>query len=556
MSGSVGDDVRVKVENLRIGLPGANPIVSGGVSFELRSGRCLALVGESGSGKSLTARSLVGLAGEGLAVQADTLEIGGGNALAFSRQDWQRVRGREIGLVLQDALTSLDPLRTLRSEVAETLEAHGIGTRAGRAAKAVELLKAVGVRDAEHRADAYSHQLSGGQRQRALIASAIAADAKVIIADEPTTALDVTVQKRVLGVLRQRRDDGAALLLISHDLAVVSEIADEVLILRNGVVVERGPIGAVLGHPAHPYTRQLLAAIPSSASRGCYLARFTASEGAEHGLQRIAAPAHAPSTDDTVLDVRGLTKIYGTAKAIRHGAGVAAVSDVSFQVRRGETLGIVGESGSGKSTILRIVLGLLAPTRGEVLLNGRPWSSLREADRRPHRTQAQLISQDPLGSFDPRYPVGRLIEESLLNSVPDAVRRRRRVLEVLDQVHLSRSVLERHPRSLSGGQRQRVAIARALAPTPSIIVCDEPVSALDVSVQAQVLDLLAELRAGHGTTILFVSHDLGVIHHVADRVVVLKDGRIVEEGGVEAVFRSPRNAYTQELIGAIPRIAA
>ncbi len=557
MSGVATDvDVLVKVENLRIGLPGADPIVSRGVSFALRAGRCLALVGESGSGKSLTARSLVGLAGDGLVVQADTLEIGGENALAFSPKDWQRVRGKQIGLVLQDALTSLDPLRTLRNEITETLEAHKIGTRTEQAAKAVELLKAVGVRDAEHRIDAYSHQLSGGQRQRALIASAISADAKVIIADEPTTALDVTVQKRVLGVLRQRRDDGAALLLISHDLAVVSELADDILILKEGVVVERGPIDAVLRHPTHPYTRQLLAAIPSSGSRGHYLAQFATSERAEHGLQRIPAPAHTPSIDDTVLDVRELTKIYGTAKEIRRGAGFSAVSDVSFQVRRGETLGIVGESGSGKSTILKIVLGLLAPTRGEVLLDGAPWSALDEADRRPHRAYAQLISQDPLSSFDPRYPVGRLIEESLLNSVTNAADRQRRVREVLDQVHLPRTVLDRSPRSLSGGQRQRVAIARALAPKPSIIVCDEPVSALDVSVQAQVLDLLAELRAEQGTTILFVSHDLGVVHHLADRVVVLKDGRVVEEGEIERVFQSPQHSYTQELIASIPRIAA
>ncbi|WP_326537510.1 ABC transporter ATP-binding protein [Pseudorhodoferax sp.] len=548
-------DVLVLVENLQIGLPGAAPIVATGVSFALRAGRCLALVGESGSGKSLTARSLVGLAGEGLVVRADRFEISGENALAFGAKDWQRIRGRQIGLVLQDALTSLDPLRTLRNEVTETLQAHRIGTRTEQSAKAVALLHAVGVRDAGQRVDAYAHQLSGGQRQRALIASAISADAKVIIADEPTTALDVTVQKRVLGLLRQHRDAGAALLLISHDLAVVSEIADEVLILKGGVVVERGPIGTVLKHPQHPYTRQLLAAIPSSSSRGHYLAQFSPAEGAAHGLQRIAAPVHAPSADHTVLDVRQLTKVYGTQKEIRRGTGFTAVSDVSFQVRRGETLGIVGESGSGKSTILKIVLGLLAPTSGEVLLNGKPWSVLREAERRPHRATAQLISQDPLSSFDPRYAVGRLVEESLLNTVPDAAQRQRRVLEVLDQVHLPRSALERHPRSLSGGQRQRVAIARALAPRPSIIVCDEPVSALDVSVQAQVLDLLVALRAEHGTTILFVSHDLGVVHHVADRVVVLQDGRIVEDGETEALFRAPRHHYTQELIGAIPRIA-
>ncbi|WP_051027017.1 dipeptide ABC transporter ATP-binding protein [Nocardia higoensis] len=544
----------LEVDNLRIAFGSAPPIVSSGLSFTLDAGECVALVGESGSGKSLTARSLVGLVGPGSKVDADTFLIGGRDVLGFDTRAWQSVRGRQVGLVLQDALVSLDPLRTIENEVSESLVAHRIGTRKSRREKVEALLGSVGIADASRRLRQSAHELSGGQRQRALIASAIAADAEVIVADEPTTALDVTVQQQVLAVLRKRLAEGAGLFLVSHDLAVVSGIADRVLVLRDGVVVESGPTSQVLKHPEHPYTRKLIAAIPTRQSRGFKLASVEERAGRAGGaIVRERAPEHVVDAEELTLEVSHLTKIYG-----RPGRGrkvITAVDDVSFVARRGETLGIVGESGSGKSTTVKAVLGLLTPTAGEIRLDGKPWSSLRERERRSRREQAQLVPQDTLSSFDPRYTVEQIVAESLLRSYPDALARKRRIREVLDWVHLPVSILDRQPLRLSGGQRQRVAIARALAPTPRIVVCDEPVSALDVSVQAQILDLLQELRAEHRTTILFVSHDLGVVHQISDRLVVMKNGRIVEEGDVTEVFDAPRHDYTRELLDSVPKFA-
>ncbi|MFC8527347.1 dipeptide ABC transporter ATP-binding protein [Nocardia sp. NPDC057227] len=538
----------LEVENLRIGF-GGKPIVHTGTSFTLAAGECVALVGESGSGKSLTARSLVGLVGPGSRVTADRFRIGGADVLGFDAKAWQRVRGREVGLVLQDALVSLDPLRTIAHEVGESLAAHRLGTRGSRRGTVRGLLESVGIARAEERLDQYAHQLSGGQRQRALIASAIAADAKVIVADEPTTALDVTVQRQVLGVLRKRLADGAGLFLVSHDLAVVAGLADRVLVLREGEVVEHGPTAEVLREPRHPYTRTLLAAVPSRESRGFTLGSYR--DAAATGIERIPAPAHTVDPDLVALEVSHLTVAYG-----KPGPGrLTAVDDASFAVRRGETLGIVGESGSGKSTTVKAILGLVTPESGEIRLDGKPWSTLREAERRPRREQVQLVPQDTLSSFDPRYTVEQIIAEALLRGLPEKAARLRRVREVLDWVHLSRDLLDRHPAELSGGQRQRVAIARALAPTPRVVLCDEPVSALDVSVQAQILDLLQELRAEHSTTILFVTHDLGVVHQISDRLLVMKDGRIVEQGEVTAVFDEPQHDYTRELLAAVPAIA-
>lgn len=542
----------LEVENLRIGFGSAAPIVASGMSFVLHAGECVALVGESGSGKSITARSLVGLVGTGSQVDADKFHVDGKNALEFDAHAWQRIRGRFVGLVLQDALVSLDPLRTIEREVSEGLSAHGIGTRKQYPAKVTALLESVGINQARTRLNQYSHQLSGGQRQRALIASAIAADARVIVADEPTTALDVTVQRQVLGVLRQRLDAGAGLILVSHDLAVVAGIADRVLVLRDGVVVESGPTAQVLNHPRHPYTRNLITAVPTRESRGFKLGVTQPPDGADSDFKRIPVAGHTVDADTVTLEVSHLTKIYG-----RPGRGrtvVRAVDDVSFTVCRGETLGIVGESGSGKTTTLRAILGLVTPTSGEIRLDGRPWSALSERERRPRREQIQLVPQDTLSSFDPRYTVEQLITEALLRSYPDKLARKRRVQEVLDWVHLPGEVLDRQPLRLSGGQRQRVAIARALAPTPEIMVCDEPVSALDVSVQAQILDLLQELQAEHGTTIVFVTHDLGVVHQISDRLLVMRDGRIVEHGSVRQVFDSPQHDYTRNLLDAIPVI--
>jgi len=530
----------VTVRNLRVAFD--DTAVVHGVSFTVHAGECVALVGESGSGKSVTARSLVGLTGARSTVTADALEIDGRDALRLTTREWRRLRGGFAGLVLQDALVSLDPLRSIGAEIREVLRTHHMVPRRAELARAVELLASVGIPQPELRIAQYAHQLSGGLRQRALIASALAADPALVIADEPTTALDVTVQKQIIDLLGARLDDGKGVLLISHDLAVVADIADRVIVMKNGRVVEEGETDAVLGAPRHDYTRQLLAAIPSASSRGTYLSRATATD-------RLPLPAREADRSRIVLSAQGLHKTFASA---RRGSELHAVDDVSFELARGEVLGIVGESGSGKSTVANIVLGLTRPDAGEVRLDGQPWSALNEAQKRPVRSRLQFISQDPLSSFDPRWTVERVIAESTLVLGLPAAEARDRAAWLLGRVGLDTALLTRHPRTLSGGQRQRVSIARALAPEPDIIVCDEPASALDVSVQAQVLDLLAEIQADRGTSLLFVSHDLGVVHHVSDRVLVLKDGKVVESGDVDDVFYRPQADYTKKLLASLP----
>ncbi|MFG2050802.1 dipeptide ABC transporter ATP-binding protein [Micromonospora sp. NPDC048935] len=532
----------VTVEDLHVDFdtPTGRVAAVRGISFTVERGECVAVVGESGSGKSVTARTLVGLAGPGARVRAARLELADQDVRGHRPRDWRRVRGRLAGLVLQDALVSLDPLRTVGAEIGEVLATHGIVGRRERAGRVAHLLDQVHLPEPERRARQYPHQLSGGLRQRALIASAIAGEPALLIADEPTTALDVTVQAQILRLLAERRAAGVSLLLISHDLAVVAQIADRVLVLRDGRIVEQGPTGTLLRAPAHPYTRQLLAAVPSATSRGRRLGVSRA------GDARTALPARPEvRADDTVLDADGLTKTYG---------GHTVVRDVSFSIARGETLGLVGESGSGKSTVARIVAGLLDADTGAVTFEGTAWAGVRERARRPLRRRLQLISQDPLSSFDPRYTVSRVVAENL---DPDVGRsdRRDHVVDLLRRVGLGADLVDRHPRQLSGGQRQRVAIARAIAPRPTLLVCDEPVSALDVSVQAQVLDLLADLRASDGTALLFISHDLGVVHHLSDRVLVLHDGAVVEQGPVGDVFNYPRHDYTRSLLDALPTLA-
>ncbi|MFI9387649.1 dipeptide ABC transporter ATP-binding protein [Kutzneria sp. NPDC052558] len=499
---------------------GAPPVVRD-VSFTVEPGECLAIVGESGSGKSVTARALLGLAGRRARVGADRLWVGGVDTAPFRARDWQRLRGRTVGMVLQDALVSLDPLQTVGAEVAEPIGLHETETRRARAARAVELLREVGVPDPEARAAQYPHQLSGGLRQRALIATALAARPRLVIADEPTTALDVVVQEQILELLGRITGEDRGLLLISHDLAVVARLADRVAVLRAGQIVESGPTARILTRPAHPYTRQLIDAVPAR-------------------RRRATTPSGPP-----VVEVEAVGKTY--ARADR-----PALADVSLTLRAGETLGVVGESGSGKSTLARIVVGLLAPDSGTVRLAGQPWSAGPERTRRARRGFVQLVHQNPYAAFDPRFTVAGIIGEAL----PRLGRRQRaeRVTELLAKVRLGAEFAGRRPHELSGGQRQRVAIARALGPGPSVLICDEPVSALDVSVQAQVLDLLAALQRETGIALLFITHDLAVVQQIGDRVLVLKDGRVVEQGAAGDVFGRPRHPYTRALLAAIPRL--
>ncbi|MDJ1137480.1 dipeptide ABC transporter ATP-binding protein [Streptomyces iconiensis] len=499
-------------------------------SFSLNAGRCLALVGESGSGKSVLARSLLGLAGPDATVTADQLRIAGYDARSFGPREWRAVRGRRIGLVAQDALTALDPVRPVGREIAEPLLAHHIVPRRAVRARVLELLDRVGMPEPGARAKDRPHQLSGGQRQRALIASALAADPDTLIADEPTTALDASVQARILRLLGELTRDGMALLLISHDLTVVEALADEVAVVQDGRIVESGPTARVLEAPRHVCTRKLLAAVT--------------------GARRRTALPPGPATGGTpLLQVTDVVRTFQESRGVRR----TAVDGVSFSLRDGEALGLVGESGSGKSTLARMVLGLLEPDAGSVRLAGEPWSAVPERDRRRRRHALQLVPQDPLSSFDPRWPVARVIGEAL--AAAGRPRRDRAALTraLLERVGLSPEHVTYSPRALSGGQRQRVALARALASGPRLLVCDEPVSALDVTAQAQVLDLLRKLRAELGLATLFVSHDLTALRGVCERVMVMHDGRIVESGPVAEVFAAPRHPYTRALLEAVPR---
>jgi len=529
----------VDISGLSIAFPaqGDGPVVQG-IDLVIHPGECVALVGESGSGKSVTARSLLNLAGDGARVEAARFRIRGRDARTFREADWRRLRGTFSGLVMQDALVSLDPLRTVGHEVGEVLTEHRlVSGRAALAERVHATLAKVGMPRPAERARQYAHQLSGGLRQRALIAAAIAAEPDLIIADEPTTALDPGIQNQVLAVLAERVREGAGLLLISHDLALVARIAHRVIVMRAGRIVDAGTTRAVLEQPRHPYTRQLLAAIPSAASRGGRLASARIASGpGTSAIARDPLPPRVAVEPRLVLEVRDIAKHYAQRAAPGQTGAFTALEGVSFTVRAGEVLGIIGASGSGKSTCAKIVLGLLEPDAGEVRLLGETWSGIPETRRRPLRRRLQYIPQDPLSSFDPRYRVEDIVAENLPD--PGAKDRRARLLALLDQVGLSGSVLDRHPRALSGGQRQRVAIARALAAEPALIVCDEPVSALDIGIQAQILDLLADLQGRLSTALLFISHDWGVIQHLADRVLVFQDGRIVDQGSVADVFGS------------------
>jgi peptide/nickel transport system ATP-binding protein len=524
------DDQLLDVRNLTVSFGTSRrqqaPVVDR-VSFSIAPGECLALVGESGSGKSVTARTLIGLAGSDARVTADSLQLRERDLLSHTESQWRRVRGQQIGFVLQDALVSLDPLRTVGREIDDSLRLHTALTRSQRRQRVFQLLDDVGIPDPELRAGQRAGELSGGMRQRALIAAAIALEPALIIADEPTTALDVSIQSQILGVLAELAARGTAVLMISHDLSVVRNIADKVAVMRRGEIVESGPTLEILERPRHEYTMALIRAVPSAHPRG---QRLTTGE-------RVAAPkpvsAGTPISAEPVLELAGVTKRFGTGAH----ASLTAVDDVSITVHAGRTLGLVGASGSGKTTTARIALGLTSPDAGSVRLLGSPWVPLPEARRRERRSLIGAIYQDPFSSFDPRWSVGRLLADALTggNSTRPGAHTDR-IAELLSSVGLDPSLMSRRTRSLSGGQRQRVAIARAIAPQPRVIICDEPVSSLDVSVQAQVLDLLDELQATLGLGYLFISHDLGVIRHISDTVAVLHGGRIVDAGPTEHIF--------------------
>ena len=527
----------VDIRDLRVGFNGV-PVVRG-VNLQLHAGQCLALVGESGSGKSVTARTLVGLTGPGADVQAQRLAFAGQDLRGLDQAAWQRLRGGRIGFVMQDALGSLDPLRRVGAEIEEPLYLH---TRLGaeqRRLHVLELLRQVGVPEPQVRARQYPWQLSGGLRQRALIASAIACQPRLLIADEPTTALDATVQAQILDLLEQLRARDNSLLMVSHDLAVVARLADWVAVMRHGEVVEQGSVEQILQDPQDPYTQRLL-----SAARAVH-------------FQRPATPVLALVEEDVnprpaLLEARGLSKAFIGPD----GRPRQVLDDVSLQLCAGQTLGVVGESGSGKSTLGRILLGLERPEQGSVQFAGQDWLALSAEQQRQARQGIQVVFQDPLASFDPRYTVLRVLSEALAQAGVPRGLRRTEAAALLERVQLPANVLDRRPLELSGGQRQRIAIARALAMKPKVLVLDEPVSALDVSVQARILALLAELKAELNLACVFISHDLGVVEQVSDQVLVMQGGKVVEQGAAAQVLGQPRHAYTRALLDAVPGLPA
>lgn len=509
------------VAGLTVAFPGVGEVLRG-VDLRLEPGRCLAVVGGSGAGKSVLARSVVGLAGEGGApaqVQAERLVVAGQDVTRADERRWRRLRGHGVGFVLQDALQSLDPLRTVGAEVGESLRLRGVG-RPERRRRVLDALARAGLDEPATRAAQRSGELSGGMRQRALIASAIVSEPPLLVADEPTTALDATVASGVLDLLAQLRDAGTAVLLVSHDLGAVARLADDVVVLDGGRVVESGPADVVLSRPSHEVTRALLAAVP----RG----------------SRAGAPP-PPDDGEAVLRASGLGHRY----RLPGGGAVDALDGVDLVVHRGEAVGVVGESGSGKSTLARMLVAAEEPATGSVELLGEPWSGRPERQRRPRRHLVRLVPQDPLASFDPRWTAGRVLEAAVRVAGSS-----RTPAELLSLVRLPESVLRRRPRALSGGQRQRLAIARALAAEPAVLVLDEPVSALDVTVQAAILDLLVELQERTGTALVLISHDLAVVREVCRTVVVMQDGRVVERGPVEDVWADPQAEFTRELLAA------
>ncbi len=516
----------IEVRSLRIELPGAAGTAVDGVSFSLAPGECLAIVGASGAGKSMLARALIGLTPGGTVVAAERLTVGGFDIRAFGESDWQALRGGVVSLVSQDALVALDPLRRIGREVAEPIEIHEKRMpRAARERRVQLLLARVALPEPLLRARQYPHELSGGLRQRALIAAALAAGPALLIADEPTTALDVTVQAKILRLLAELKESGIAVLLISHDLAVVASLADRIAVMQHGRFVEVAPAATLLTAPQHPYTRELLAA------------------AAQHRAAGVTEQTQAAAP---VLSTHSLVKSYRST-----GRTVRAVGGVSFDLAAGGTVGIVGESGSGKTTVARLLLGIERPDTGTVQLYGEQWSGVPESKRRVRRRQIQLIHQDSLGTFDPRHSVRRVLAEAVtLDRSVSRAARLGRIRELLAQVELPETLLGRRAHELSGGQRQRVAIARALARRPSILVLDEPVSALDVLIQAHVLDLLVSLRQQLGLAMVFISHDLAVVRGLCDQVLVMKDGQVVEQGATEDLFREPQHPFTRELLGA------
>lgn len=524
----------VTIKDLRIALPtgGDRPYAVDGVSFDLTPGEIVCVVGESGSGKSMCAHALMGLLPSNVKTEAGEILFEGRNLLAIDERDWQDVRGRRIAMVFQEPMTALNPLMRIGDQIAEVFEAHGLLTPKQRKQKAIDLAREIGLPDPERIIRAYPHQLSGGQRQRAMIAMALALEPAVLVADEPTTALDVTTQAQILRLIRDlQRNRNMAVLFITHDFGVVADIADRIVVLRHGKVVEHGKAQDVLLRPQHDYTRALLAAVPSM------------------------QPPQRPSLLDRerAVDVIGLEKTYVTTGGwFRPDRKVQAAKEVNFAIHKGETLGLVGESGSGKSSVARLVMRLIEPDRGTVRIGDVDLTEIEGKELRAQRRRIQMIFQDPFASLNPRRKIGNIITDGPIAHGTAPAVAWQRAKDLLGMVGLDPGAIERFPHEFSGGQRQRIGIARALALDPEIIVADEAVSALDVSVQAQVLNLLEDLKSRLGLSMLFITHDLRVAAQICDRIAVMQKGSIVELKSAAALLAAPEHPYTRELLAAVP----
>ncbi|MCY1195885.1 Glutathione import ATP-binding protein GsiA [compost metagenome] len=529
------DPPLLSIRNLSIALPagGDRPYAVRDISYDIHAGEILCIVGESGSGKSMSANAIMGLLPHYLRPEGGQILLGGRDLLALDEDVLRGMRGRDMAMIFQEPLSALNPLLTVGEQIAEVMRVHGAYPGEAREKRVLELLELVGLPDPAAIRHAWPFRLSGGQRQRVMIAMALALEPKLLIADEPTTALDVTTQAQILALIaRIQRDKGMGVMFVTHDFGVVAEIADRVAVMEKGILVEQGTAEQVLNRPRHPYTRRLIGAVP----------RHRASPSER------AAPAGG-----SVLRVQNLHKTYAVGGGLfRKGRVVHAVNDVSFTVRRGETLGIVGESGSGKSTIGKCLLKLLDIDGGQMLFDGQDIAPLSETQFRPKRRNIQMIFQDPFASLNPRQTVGRILCDGPLASGVSRQQAEKRARELLQLVELDPSAFDRYPGEFSGGQRQRVGIARALAMEPKLIVADESVSALDVSVQAQVLKLLHDVQQRLQLALIFITHDLRVAAQICDHLLVMHRGRVVEQGPPAQIFDAPQDAYTRQLIAAMP----
>jgi peptide/nickel transport system ATP-binding protein len=515
------------------------------VSFDLKSGETLCLAGESGSGKSVTSLSIMGLYPKAsLRISSGEILLEGRDLVTLPQRQLRQIRGGDVAMIFQEPMTSLNPVMTIGAQLTEAIREHQKDVSGTPEQIARQMLDAVHITDAGRRLTQYPHELSGGMRQRVMIAMALSCRPKVLIADEPTTALDVTVQAQILTLMRElRREFNTSILMITHDMGVVAEMADRVAIMQNGRIVEQGDVVEIFKRPKETYTRALLAAVP----------RLGALQGTD-APPRVSNIQPLPARGEPVLEVKDLSVTYAGKTGLfgRAKAAPPVVQDVAFTLRPGETLGLVGESGSGKSTTGKAVLGLI-PFTGSVKLGGREINGLSQSAMRPVRRSAQMIFQDPYASLDPRMSVGAAIAEPLtIHGIGNASERRDRVAALLKRVGLTADAASRYPHEFSGGQRQRICIARALALEPKLIVADESVAALDVSVRARVLDLMLELQEQMGLAYLFISHDMAVIEKMSHHVAVMRGGRIVEIGSRRQVFENPTDSYTRGLMAAVP----